>query len=47
MAPATLGLPSGKQYTLANLWTHGSAVSATISGMVPSHGVVLYRVTTG
>jgi hypothetical protein len=43
---AALGLPAGRQYRLTDLWSHttlesGGGVGAT----VPSHGVVLYRVT--
>jgi Alpha galactosidase C-terminal beta sandwich domain len=45
VAPAKLGLPSGKRYALANLWKHTAATSASISATVPSHGVALYRVT--
>jgi hypothetical protein len=43
-----VGLPKSESgYTLKNLWTHSTAkASETISATVPSHGVVLYRVST-
>jgi len=43
---STVGLPGNKNgYSLDNLWTGKTTkTSGTISGMVPSHGVVLYRV---
>jgi hypothetical protein len=45
VAPGKLGLPAGRQYRLANLWTGGASVAGSISATVPSHGVALFRVT--
>ena len=43
---ATLGMPSGTDYLLNNLWTHqATETTGTISANVPSHGVALYRVS--
>jgi hypothetical protein len=40
-----LGLPAGSGYRLDNLWTHRrTATAGAIAAIVPSHGVVLYRV---
>jgi hypothetical protein len=42
---ATLGLPSGTDYSINDLWTHQTTeTTGTISANVPSHGVALYRV---
>lgn len=42
---STLGLPENKSgYSLHDLWTGTKKTSSTISAVVPSHGVVLYRV---
>jgi alpha-galactosidase len=45
VAPGKLGLPGGRSYRLANLWTGGTSVAGKISATVPSHGVALFRVT--
>ena len=43
---AALGMPSGTDYLLDNLWTsHQTETTGAISAEVPSHGVALYRVT--
>ena len=43
---ATLGLPASSAYLLNNLWTHHQTETAgVISANVPSHGVVLLRVS--
>jgi len=43
---SALGMPSGSDYLLNNLWTHrATETSGVISADVPSHGVVLYRVS--
>jgi hypothetical protein len=47
VAPGKLGLAAGQQYRLANLWTGGTTAAGRISATVPSHGVALFRVTTG
>ncbi|HET9409318.1 MAG TPA: glycoside hydrolase family 27 protein, partial [Candidatus Sulfotelmatobacter sp.] len=43
---STIGLPeNGSGYSLHDLWTgETKKASGTISALVPSHGVVLYRV---
>ncbi|HEY6495164.1 MAG TPA: glycoside hydrolase family 27 protein [Trebonia sp.] len=45
VAPSAIGLPAGARYALDNLWTHQRAAASGVSATVPSHGVVLYRVT--
>ncbi len=45
VAPGKLGLPGGRSYRLANLWTGRASVTGKISATVPSHGVALLRVT--
>jgi hypothetical protein len=43
---SALGLPSGTDYLLNDLWSHRQTETAgTISANVPSHGVALYRVS--
>ncbi|MCW2933262.1 MAG: glycoside hydrolase clan [Actinomycetia bacterium] len=43
---AALGLPSGTDYLLNNLWTsQQSETTSVISAEVPSHGVALFRVS--
>ncbi len=43
---SALGLKSGSNYLLSNLWTHNSTeTTGTISENVPSHGVALLRIT--
>ena len=44
---STVGLPENKGgYSLNDLWTgETKKTGSTISAVVPSHGVVLYRVT--
>jgi alpha galactosidase A-like protein/alpha-galactosidase-like protein/alpha galactosidase C-like protein len=43
---AALGMPSGTDYLLNNLWTHHQTeTTGTITADVPSHGVALYRVS--
>jgi len=43
---SALGLGSGPDYLLSNLWTHRSSeTTGTISVDVPSHGVALLRIT--
>ncbi len=43
---SALGLPSGSDYLLNNLWTHQqSETTGSVSADVPSHGVALYRVS--
>jgi hypothetical protein len=43
---SALGLKSGSNYLLNNLWTHNSTeTTGTISENVPSHGVALLRIT--
>ena len=43
---AALGMPSGTDYLLNNLWTHqATETTGVISADVPSHGVALYRVS--
>jgi hypothetical protein len=44
VSPASIGLPAGKSYALDNLWTHQAATATGVGAIVPSHGVVLYRV---
>jgi hypothetical protein len=46
VSPSSAGLPEGGHYVLNNLWTHQTTMASGISATVPSHGVVLYRVTT-
>ena len=43
---SAVGLPENKSgYSTDNLWTgETKKISSTISAVVPSHGVVLYRV---
>ncbi len=42
---AALGLPSARDYSLQNLWSHkGTESTGAIAADVPSHGVALYRV---
>ena len=43
---SALGLPSGSDYLLNNLWTHQQTeTTGTVSADVPSHGVALFRVS--
>ena len=43
---SALGLPSGSDYLLNNLWTHQQTeTTSAVSADVPSHGVALYRVS--
>jgi hypothetical protein len=43
---STAGLPENKSgYPLHDLWTSETKTTSSISAVVPSHGVVLYRVT--
>ena len=43
---AALGMPSGTDYLLGNLWTRGTTeTTGVISADVPSHGVALFRVS--
>ena len=42
---STIGLPENKSgYSLLDVWTGETKKTSTISAVVPSHGVVLYRV---
>jgi hypothetical protein len=44
---STLGLPSGSDYAVRDLWTHQTTETVgPISANVPAHGVALYRVST-
>ena len=43
---STLGLPSGTDYFVKNLWTHQTTeTTGNIATSVPSHGVALYRIS--
>ena len=43
---AALGIGGSSQYTLKDLWTKATSTSTgAVSATVPSHGVVMYRVT--
>jgi len=41
---SAIGLPGSSSYKLTNLWSGQTSTSATISGTVQPHGVILYQV---
>ena len=45
---SAIGLPARRHYVVRDLWTHARSDStATISAVVPAHGVALFRVSAG